>query len=135
MRYRAAFLLVVGATAISAQAVSPTFKPPPKTAAVTAPRFEVDMLWPKPMPNRWIMGSVTGLAIDARDHIYVLNTGEYFTARTEIGGIPNPAPQSGECCVPVPPVVEYDALGALVGHWGGPGEGYEWPTSASGLGI
>src|SRR5439155_24115153 len=97
---------------------------------------EVDMLWPKPMPNRWIMGSVTGLAIDARDHIYVLNTAEYFNARTEIGGVPNPAPQSaGECCVPAPSVLEYDAAGALVGHWGGPGEGYEWPAAASGLGI
>src|SRR6185437_5427062 len=40
--------------------------PPP-----TAPRFVVDPMWPNPMPNRWILGSATGVAVDARDHIYV----------------------------------------------------------------
>lgn len=104
-----------------------------KTASVQGPRFEVDMLWPKPMPNRWILGSATGVAVDSRDHIYVLNIPDHFTARTEIGSGTNPP--TGECCTPTPPVVEYDATGALVGSWGGPGEGYTWPTQASRIGI
>src|SRR6185369_4056907 len=79
-----------------------------------APRFEVDPMWPKPLPNRWILGSVAGVAVDSRDHVFVLNVPDYFTARTEIGSGTNPP--TGECCTPTPPVVEYDASGALVGR-------------------
>jgi DNA-binding beta-propeller fold protein YncE len=32
-------------------------------------------------------------------------------------------------------VLEYDASGTVVGHWGGPGQGYDWPTTPSGLAI
>src|SRR5881394_2847711 len=58
-------------------------------AAKQGPRFEVDMLWPKPMPNRWILGSVVGVAVDSRVHIYVLSIPDFFTARTEIGAATN----------------------------------------------
>ncbi len=91
------------------------------------------MLWPKPMPNRWILGSVTGLAVDSRDHIWVLNVPDYFTARTEIGL--STTPPTGDCCAAAPAVLEYDAAGNVVGHWGGPGAGYEWPTQPRGLAI
>lgn len=104
-----------------------------KAAAVQGPKFEVDMLWPKPMPNRWILGSATGVAVDSRDHIFVLSIPDYFTARTEIGSATNPP--TGECCTPTPPVVEYDASGALVGSWGGAGTGYQWPTQAARIAI
>ena len=30
--------------------------------AVQAPRFEVDPLWPKPLPNHWLLGSTIGVA-------------------------------------------------------------------------
>ena len=104
-----------------------------KAGGTQGPTFEVDMLWPKPMANRWILGSVTGLAVDSRDHIFVLNIPDYFTARTEIGSSTNPP--TGECCSAAPAVLEYDASGAVVGHWGGPGQGYDWPTTPSGLAI
>src|SRR5215212_4654747 len=104
-----------------------------KAATVQGPRFEVDMLWPKPMPNRWIMGSVVGVAVDSRDHVYVLSIPDYFTARTEIGSGTNPP--TGECCTPAPPVVEYDAAGTLVGHWGGASDGYTWPTTPTRIAI
>lgn len=100
---------------------------------VTAPRFEVDLLWPRPMPNHWILGSVTGVAVDSRDHVFVLNVPDYFTTRTEIGS--GVTPPTGECCTPAPAVLEYDAAGQLVGHWGGPGAGYDWPTQPRGLAI
>jgi DNA-binding beta-propeller fold protein YncE len=32
-------------------------------------------------------------------------------------------------------VLEFDPAGNLVGHWGGPGEGYEWPLSNHGIFI
>jgi DNA-binding beta-propeller fold protein YncE len=98
-----------------------------------APRFEVDPLWPKPMPNRWILGSTVGVAIDARDHVFVVHLTDSFTPRTEIGLATNPP--TGECCAPAPNVLEYDPVGALVGHWGGAGRGYDWPEMNSGLAI
>jgi hypothetical protein len=103
------------------------------TSAATAPRFEVDLLWPQPMPNRWILGSLTGVAVDARDHIFVVHLTDSFTPRTEIGLATNPV--TGECCAPAPNVLEFDPAGALVGHWGGPGQGYQWPEQNAGLAI
>ena len=41
--------------------------------------------------------------------------------------------RTSECCVPAPPVVEFDAEGNLVHAWGGPGQGYEWPESNHGI--
>ena len=34
-----------------------------EAAAVTAPRFEVDPLWPKPLPNHWILGQTIGVSV------------------------------------------------------------------------
>jgi DNA-binding beta-propeller fold protein YncE len=99
------------------------------------PSFQVDPLWPKPLPNHWLLGSVTGVAVDARDHIWIVHRGyDSMTARTEIGAATNPK-TSEECCVPAPPVLEFDPAGNLVGHWGGPGANYEWPISPGGLAV
>jgi DNA-binding beta-propeller fold protein YncE len=100
-----------------------------------APAYEVDPLWPKPLPNHWLLGSVTGVAVDARDHIWVVHRGyDSMTARTEIGAATNPK-TADECCVPAPPVLEFDPAGNLVGHWGGPGEKYQWPVSPGGITV
>ena len=32
---------------------------------VEAPMFEVDPLWPQPLPNHWVMGMTIGVAVDA----------------------------------------------------------------------
>jgi DNA-binding beta-propeller fold protein YncE len=101
----------------------------------TAPSFEVDPLWPKPLPNHWLLGSVTGVAVDAQDHVWVVHRGyDSMTARTEIGAATNPK-TAGECCVPAPPVLEFDAAGNLLGHFGGPGDKYEWPVSPGGISV
>ena len=44
-------------------------------------------------------------------------------------------PPIGICCTPAPPVLEFDHEGTLVGYWGGPGEGYEWPESNHGITV
>src|SRR3954469_7054251 len=98
---------------------------------VTAPKFEVDMLWPKPLPSHYLLGSAVGLAIDSRDHVWVLNLPNTFVTRTEVGA--EATPPIGECCFPSSNVLEFDADGSLVGKWGGPGEGYSWPTANNGL--
>lgn len=99
------------------------------------PSFQVDPLWPKPLPNHWLLGSVTGVAVDAQDHIWVVHRGyDSMTARTEIGAATTPK-TSDECCVPAPQVLEFDQAGNLVGHWGGPGEKYDWPVSPGGIAV
>jgi DNA-binding beta-propeller fold protein YncE len=100
---------------------------------VQAPRFEVDPFWPKPLPTHTIFGSLTGIAIDAQDHVWVVNLTNSFAMRTEVGAEQNPP--LGECCFPAAPVMEFDAAGTLVGSWGGPGDGYDWPTTNHGIAV
>jgi DNA-binding beta-propeller fold protein YncE len=99
--------------------------------AVQAPRFEVDPMWPKPLPNHWVMGNVIGVGVDAQDHVYIIHRGAGSLEPKEIYAAANP-PQS-ECCLPAPPVIEFDAEGTMVRAWGGPGPGYEWPESNHGI--
>ena len=42
-------------------------------AAVQAPRFEVDPLWPKPLPNHWVLGQTIGVWVDADDHVWIVH--------------------------------------------------------------
>ena len=57
----------------------------------TVPVYRVDPLWPKPLPNHWILGSVTGVAVDAQDHVWIVHRGAVsLNARTEMGLGTNP---------------------------------------------
>jgi hypothetical protein len=97
--------------------------------------FQVDPLWPKPLPNHWLLGSITGLAIDARDHLWVVHRGaDSLNARTEMSAATDPK-TADACCVPAPYVLQFDQNGALVAHWGSAGQGYEWPKSPGGVAI
>ncbi|MEZ4457216.1 MAG: hypothetical protein R2882_11815 [Gemmatimonadales bacterium] len=129
-RTAAAGVLVLGAVAglwFSAGSLDRTAAEQP-----TAPRFEVDPLWPKPLPNHWILGSVIGVGVDSRDHVFIIHRGlPTLNERTEAGSATNPP--TGECCAPAPPILEFDPEGNLVNSWGGPGEGYTWPNSNHGL--
>jgi DNA-binding beta-propeller fold protein YncE len=98
-----------------------------------APVFEVDPFWPKPLPNHWILGATIGLDVDSRDHVFVVHRRDTFDERTEIGAAMNP--KTGECCVPAPNILEFDPAGNLVNHWGGPGDGYTWPSSNHGVTV
>jgi DNA-binding beta-propeller fold protein YncE len=101
-------------------------------AAVQAPQFEVDPLWPKPLPNHWVMGMTIGVSVDAQDHVWIVHRsgsndpGEQHAAAK---------PPSAECCSPAPPILEFDQAGNLLRHWGGPGKGYDWPDSNHGITI
>jgi len=98
--------------------------------AVQAPRFEVDPMWPKPMPNHWLLGNTIGVGVDSRDHVFIIHRGATLEEK-EVYATANPP--ASECCQPAPPVLEFDAEGNLVKAWGGPGEGYEWPGSNHGI--
>jgi DNA-binding beta-propeller fold protein YncE len=99
-------------------------------AAVNAPTFEVDPYWPKPLPKHWVLGNVIGIAIDARDHVFIVHRVATITPQ-ELGMKDG----SSECCQAAPPVIEFDPAGNVVHAWGGPGQGYTWPTSNHGLEV
>ena len=127
-----------GATCLAILFVSFTLiNPPQQTAAqakaVQAPRVEVDPLWPKPLPNHWLLGSVTGVAVDAQDHIWVVHRGLDSLGTNEKGA--TLTPQAASCCLSAPQVLEFDAAGTLLSHWGGQGTGYEWPQSPAGITV
>lgn len=45
-------------------------------SATRAGIYEVDRMWPKPLPNNWVLGSTIGLAVDARDHVFIAHRGQ-----------------------------------------------------------
>ena len=74
-------------------------------AAGGVPTFTVDPSWPLEMPNKWIMGSVTAVFVDAQDHVWVTHLPETLTEE-EISAVQDPP--WGTCCVPAPVVIEFD---------------------------
>ena len=99
--------------------------------AVQAPRFEVDPLWPKPLPNHWILGSTIGVWVDTDDHVWIIHRSTATLGNNE----KTLETKQGECCAGAPPILEFDQEGNLLRHWGGPGQGYEWPDSNHGIFI
>lgn len=106
-----------------------------QNGAVTAPIFEVDPLWPKPLPNHWVLGSLGGITVDEQDHIWVLNRGSRTLADNFKQLEKNPP--WAICCASPPAVLEFDQEGTLLRHWGGfpGGPGYEWFDQEHGLAI
>src|SRR5215510_13241471 len=103
--------------------------------APQAPRLEVDPLWPQPfaVEKHWAIGSVTGVTVDAQDHIWVTHRGVDSLQTNEKG--PTLATWAAECCYAAPQVLEFDTSGKLLDSWGGPGTGYQWPQNPSGIAI
>jgi DNA-binding beta-propeller fold protein YncE len=89
-----------------------------------APIFAVDPAWPQPLPNRWILGAVVGVAVDARQHVWITHRPSTLQ--------PN---ETRSIWRAAPPVLEFDPSGALVSSWGGPGTGYEWPDLEHGIHV
>jgi hypothetical protein len=82
------------------------------------PTFKVDTAWPK-VPKQWVLGLVSGVGVDSKDHIWVLHR-----PRTV-----NPEDKAKAA----PPVLEFDVDGNFIQAWGGPGPGYEWPETEHGI--
>ncbi len=113
-----------------------------QAAGVQAPKFEVDPMWPKPLPNHWIMGNVIGVSVDAQDHIWIihrqgsLEAMEDYLATNPPGAKRNKGIVEADCCAPAPPVLEFDEAGNLLASWGGKdGDGYVWPASNHGITV
>src|SRR5690242_11727103 len=122
------FAAVVGALGIGSLLLEK--KSVVHAAAVMAPRFEVDPLWPKPLPNHWLMGNTIGVAADAKDNIWIIHRAGSLE--------PNELHLKNKiamCCAAADPVLVFDPTGNLINHWGGPGQGYNWPDSNHGITI
>jgi hypothetical protein len=138
---------VVGASFLAIMAVLGTgqlvlSKASAQQAGKMAPRFEVDPLWPKAMPNGWVLGQAIGVTVDNRDHIWIVHRGSDAAAleQTELAVRTqgrNAGKRVGECCSPSPPIMEFDQAGNLIQAWGGPSptHEYEWPTSNHGIAV
>jgi DNA-binding beta-propeller fold protein YncE len=98
--------------------------------APRVPRFEIDPFWPKTLPNNYYMGELGAVFVDSKDHVWIVSRPRTLTA-DQIGASLHPP--TAECCVPAPPVMEFDPSGVLVQTWGGPGPGYEWPDNEHGI--
>jgi DNA-binding beta-propeller fold protein YncE len=86
------------------------------------PTYQVEPAWPKPLPNRWLVGAIAGIAVDARDHVWVVHRPSTLQ--------PN---ETRSIWRAAPPVLEFDRDGTLLSSWGGAGTGYEWPDLEHGI--
>ena len=99
----------------------------PAPAPKMVPYFEWDDTFPKvPLPNHWIIGTVVGVNVDSKDHIWIAHRAETLN--------PNELEaerKRGECCTRAPHVIEFDYAGNLIQAWGGPSptHAFDWPTA------
>ena len=90
----------------------------PESALGDVPTFEVDPTWPT-IPDGWVLGAVASVAVDGRDHVWVLQR------PSSLG------PE--EASMAAPPVLEFDPEGNFEQAWGGPSPEYHWPESEHGI--
>ena len=97
------------------------------TTSSDVPQFRVDPFWASELPNNWILGQVSGLAVDNQDHVWIVHRPRTLDARQR--------GEEGMCCVPAPPVIEFDPNGNVMRSWGGPSDSYQWPQSEHGIHV
>jgi hypothetical protein len=82
-----------------------------------APKFKFDPDWPKPLPNKWKLGGVTGLAVDKDDNVWVLNRPNDLT---DIELEAELTPPLADCCVRPPAMIHIDKNGNVIGSFDAP---------------
>ena len=69
------------------------------------PKYEVDPSWPRPLPDKWVTGAISGVCTDAQDHVFIVNQGNLTENELDAGH-------------QAPPVIEFDSEGVVVNSWG-----------------
>ena len=129
MRSLALLVAAVGVIAFTPTALSQS------PGGARAPRYQVQALWPRPFADQsWVLGSITGVTVDAQNHVWVVHRGADSLENNEKGMMLNP-PSSSICCKAAPFVLELDQAGTVLTSWGGPGQGYQWPQSPGSLAV
>ena len=85
--------------------------------AQTAPVYYADPAWPKPLPNHWKMGGITGLAVDGNDNVWVLNRPNDLSDMELLAELTPPVSQ---CCVRPPSMIHLDSAGNVIGSFDPP---------------
>ena len=98
---------------------------------VEIPMFEVDPLWPKPIPDEALLGMTIGASVDDQDNVWITHRSSATLHNNEKGAELNPP--IAACCKGAAPVLAFNQDGDMVRSWGGPGQGYEWPESMHGV--
>jgi sugar lactone lactonase YvrE len=96
------------------------------------PAFAIDATWPPELPNKWILGAITGVFVDAKDHVWITHLPETLTEEeTSV----DQKPPIATCCSAAPPVLELDAQGKLVRGWGqgSVDDTSNWPRNPHGI--
>ena len=62
--------------------------------------YEVDPSWPKPLPENWVTGQVSGVCVDSHDHVFIVNRNDMTDKEAEVSK-------------QAPPFIEFDADGKL----------------------
>src|ERR1700691_4503402 len=126
---RAAAALALALPFMAAPAVSAADKP---QEALT-PTYRVDAGWPRlPLPDNWALGELGGLFVDSHDNVWIIQRPGTLTPWEKAAAL---GPPTAECCVPAPPVIEFDPQGKVIRSWGGPGKGYDWPQVEHGITV
>src|SRR3979490_1852802 len=132
-RFISGAMLVAGIAALGLGQAGLQHKAETQGGSVQAPRFVVDPLWPKPLPNNWLLGWTIGVWVDDQDYVWIIHRGAGGLHNNERGAELNPP--IAECCRAAPPILVFNPAGDLVRSWGGPGQGYEWPQSNHGVHV
>jgi hypothetical protein len=82
-----------------------TFCALPLNGQGNPPKYEVDPSWPRPLPDKWVTGAVTGVCADAQDHMFIVNQGNLTENELDAGH-------------QAPAVIEFDPEGDVVNSWG-----------------
>jgi DNA-binding beta-propeller fold protein YncE len=95
------------AVACAVVAMAAIVHPSSPHAQARSPKYEVDLSWPKPLPDRWVLGGLGGVCVDAQDHVLILNRQDVLEGDLNAGHL-------------APPLIEFDAAGNVVHSWGDP---------------
>ena len=85
---------------------------------ISVPTFQADPAWPK-LPNNWVLGEVSSVAVDRRDHVWILHRPRTVPAELQSRAAPS--------------VLEIDPAGNYVKTLGGPSDAYDWPDNEHGI--
>src|SRR5438874_10940683 len=109
------FALATTASCVLSIAAAAGPKDASKNAPKDAPAYKVDPVWPKPLPNKWLMQGVPVTAVDKGDHIRAMNRPR--DGKPDAFGAASNPPRS-DCCTAAPAVLDFDTLLQLLKAWG-----------------
>ena len=96
---KVSFLIGVGCVVLAAAS--------PALSQNGGPRYKVDPSWPKPLPERWVIGGLGGVCVDAQDNVFILNRQDVLDADLNAGR-------------QAPLIIEFDPAGKVINSWGNP---------------